>query len=111
MLARPSEDVRRAAERCVAALSEAGVQAEVVASEAAVGGGTFPETALPSWAVALGPNANAGQLAAALRDGAPAVIGRIVDDRLLLDLRTVPPAQEGTVVERVVAVTRLEADA
>jgi L-seryl-tRNA(Ser) seleniumtransferase len=33
--------------------------------------------------------------AAALRAGEPAVAARIVDDRLLFDLRTVAPAEDG----------------
>jgi hypothetical protein len=41
-----------------------------------------------------------------LRRGDPAVIGRIEDDQVLLDLRTVDPAQDGDLaaaVERALA--------
>ena len=60
--------------------------ADVVPCHSVVGGGGAPEVELPSWAISL-PEA----LARPLRLGAPAVVGRIDDGRLLLDLRCVPP--------------------
>jgi L-seryl-tRNA(Ser) seleniumtransferase len=65
-----------------------------------VGGGTFPEVEMPSWAVELA-GGSAEELARALRDGDPPVVGRIADDRLLLDVRTVLPGQEEDLVRRV----------
>jgi L-seryl-tRNA(Ser) seleniumtransferase len=59
---------------------------EVVASTARVGGGALPLLELPGPAVALDGEVEA--LAAALRRGDPAVVGRIQHDRLLLDPRT-----------------------
>src|SRR6185503_11409980 len=62
-------------------------------SEATVGGGSLPGQTLPSWAVAIdGPAPD--RVLARLRAGIPAVIGRIVDDAVLLDLRTVEPADD-----------------
>ncbi len=81
----PADTVRRRAERLAGALRDAGVDAHVVASEAAVGGGGAPGVALPSAAVSL-PEAYAVRL----RCGTPAVLGRIEGGRCLLDLRTVP---------------------
>jgi L-seryl-tRNA(Ser) seleniumtransferase len=61
----------------------------VVASTARIGGGALPLLELPGPAVALDPGpAGADALAAALRAGHPAVVGRIHDGRLLLDPRT-----------------------
>jgi L-seryl-tRNA(Ser) seleniumtransferase len=56
---------------------------EVVASTAKVGGGALPLLELPGPAVAIEVD-----LAPALRTGDPAVVGRIADGRLLLDVRT-----------------------
>jgi L-seryl-tRNA(Ser) seleniumtransferase len=56
------------------------------------GGGSSPLTRLPSSGLALTcPHRSAEQLATQLRRRRPPVIGRIEDDRLLLDLRTVLP--------------------
>jgi L-seryl-tRNA(Ser) seleniumtransferase len=64
-----------------------GLSVEVVACRSAVGGGALPGGELPSWAVALGGRP-ADALDRALRRAAVPVIGRIVEDRLLLDVRT-----------------------
>jgi L-seryl-tRNA(Ser) seleniumtransferase len=65
--------------------------AEAAATRAMVGGGSLPEESLPSWAVAVPnqPLVDVDEIARRLRKAAPAVIGRIERDRLLLDLRTV----------------------
>jgi L-seryl-tRNA(Ser) seleniumtransferase len=70
--------------------------ATAVESEAAVGGGGAPGVALPSAAVAVPP-----QLAEALRGGEPPVLGHVTDDRLLLDLMTVPADLDDVLVDAV----------
>jgi len=89
--AEPAERVRARARRLRSLiLKQAGnaVAAEVVESEAAIGGGALPGQTIPSWAVALTPlQGSAEDLARALRLGDPPVIGRIQKDRLLLDCR------------------------
>jgi L-seryl-tRNA(Ser) seleniumtransferase len=69
-----------------------GDRAEVVESDASVGGGAFPSTRIPSVALAL--SGNARQLEERLRLGEMAVIGRILDDRLRLDVRTILPEED-----------------
>ena len=62
---------------------------EVVEATARVGGGALPLLELAGPAVALaGEGRSAAKLARALREGEPAVVARIVDDRVLLDPRT-----------------------
>ena len=92
-------DVLRArAETLAERLREAGVGADVVASDGAVGGGGAPGVRLPGWAVAV-----TGSLAAPLRTGRPAVVGRVEQGRLLLDLRCVPPDADETLGDAVAA--------
>ena len=74
------------------------VGGEVVASDGAVGGGGAPGLVLPGWAVAL-----AVSYATALRTGTPCVVGRVADGRCLLDLRCVPPEDDGRVRDAVLA--------
>ncbi|MGK3201820.1 L-seryl-tRNA(Sec) selenium transferase [Amycolatopsis sp. MEPSY49] len=73
-----------------------GIDARVVPSVAAVGGGGAPGVELPSVAVSL-----PARYAGALRTGEPAVVGRIERDRCLLDLRTVRPEEDATLREAV----------
>jgi L-seryl-tRNA(Ser) seleniumtransferase len=81
------------AERAVVLLHATGLDARVVACQAAVGGGGAPGVLLPSAAISLPES-----LAVPLRCGPqvcrgefPAVVGRCQDGRLLLDLRSVSP--------------------
>jgi L-seryl-tRNA(Ser) seleniumtransferase len=67
---------------------------DVVDTIAFVGGGSLPQQGLRSTAVALRTDAISTEvLAGRLRAGRPSVIGRISDDRLLLDMRSVTDAQ------------------
>lgn len=84
------------------ALEEYGITGSVVPAEGAVGGGTFPETTLSSSAVRLECPVGADRLARTLRNGSPPVVGRVVDDALLLDVRTVLPGQGAVLRRRVV---------
>ena len=72
------------------------VGAEVVAHEGRVGGGGGAGVPLPGWAVSLNP-----AYAYPLRNGRPAILPRVTDDRCLLDLRCVPGAQDETVIQRL----------
>ncbi|MHB1192381.1 MAG: L-seryl-tRNA(Sec) selenium transferase [Longimicrobiales bacterium] len=99
MLRERPEVLRARAEALVAILAAVGVAGCAVEPHAgAVGGGTYPEVALSSWAVALPRNAGAEALAGLLRRGAPPVVGRIEGDRVLLDVRTVAPEEEDALV-------------
>ncbi|WIV54671.1 L-seryl-tRNA(Sec) selenium transferase [Amycolatopsis nalaikhensis] len=88
------ESLRDRAQALVRALD--GVDAHLVASVAAVGGGGAPGVELPSAAVSLPV-----RYATALRTGEPAVVGRVVKDRCLLDLRTVRPEEDVKLLEAV----------
>ncbi|MFF5290735.1 L-seryl-tRNA(Sec) selenium transferase [Paractinoplanes globisporus] len=86
------ERTRRAADR----LAEAGVEVTLVASKAVVGGGGAPGIELPSWSLSLPQT-----YGVFLRTTAPIVVGRVSRDRLLLDLRCVPPESDDQVVAAV----------
>jgi L-seryl-tRNA(Ser) seleniumtransferase len=84
----------------VSALRSSNIDAEVAPSTASVGGGAFPTAEIASSAVVLG--ADATRTEERLRRGEPAVIGRIADGKLLLDLRSVLPREDGTLVQAIV---------
>jgi len=106
MLSAEVETLEERARGLVTRLREAGVECEAVEARGAVGGGTYPGVELESWAVELRSGPGAGALADALRNGAPPVIGRIVDDRLQLDVRTVFPGQQDDLARRVMECIR-----
>jgi L-seryl-tRNA(Ser) seleniumtransferase len=97
------------AARMRTALAARGVEVETVESLATVGGGSLPGETLPSVAIAVGAPSPSGigngadRVARKLRLGEPAVFGRIEDQRLLLDLRSVLPEDDERLSEAVVA--------
>jgi L-seryl-tRNA(Ser) seleniumtransferase len=65
---------------------------EVVCAQSVIGGGTAPAARLESAALALRHRSQSSdELLSLLRTLVPPVIGRISEDRVLLDLRTVEP--------------------
>jgi L-seryl-tRNA(Ser) seleniumtransferase len=101
MIATPAEVVRARAEAVAARIAAAAA----VPLVATVGGGSLPGETLPSFGLGLAAR-SAERLLAALRAGEPAVVGRIEDGRVVLDLRTVEPAADeelGAAVGRALA--------
>ncbi len=81
-----------------AAVGERGVL-DIVASTATVGGGAMPLAELPGFAIAVSPcRLSLQHLSERLRQGTTPVIGRIQDDRLLLDPRTLLPEEDNQLV-------------
>jgi L-seryl-tRNA(Ser) seleniumtransferase len=93
MLGRDEASLRATAERLA---GELGTTAAPVTST--VGGGAMPTSALPSWAVVL-----TGMSPQAIDEHlrAHGIIGRIADDRMLLDVRTLLPEDESILVAAV----------
>lgn len=89
------EVLRTRADRIASAVSGR-VSAAAVPSDGRVGGGGAPGLGLPGWAVAL-----PAELAAPLRTGDPAIVGRVDRDRLLLDLRCVPAAADDQIATAI----------
>jgi L-seryl-tRNA(Ser) seleniumtransferase len=97
MLAAEAGDVRRRAEAFAAGLGGLGASTavEVVDGVSAVGGGAAPGVEVPTALVRLVHAAlSADSLAEALRRQRPAVVARVLEDAVVLDLRTVSAEEE-----------------
>jgi L-seryl-tRNA(Ser) seleniumtransferase len=89
MLEAGEEELAARAERLRAAAAAGGAAVGIVRAIARVGGGALPLLELEGPALAVEPPAQGvDALAARLRAGDPAVVGRIHEGRLLLDPRT-----------------------
>jgi L-seryl-tRNA(Ser) seleniumtransferase len=101
MLFEGSKTVRARAESLAQSLRQAfsdpAPQVIVEDATAAVGGGTLPLEELPTSVVVLDPqpHMSAARLERALRHVRPALLGRVQEERVLLDLRTVAVDEEG----------------
>ncbi|MEO7038806.1 MAG: L-seryl-tRNA(Sec) selenium transferase [Candidatus Elarobacter sp.] len=94
MLATPLDDLRARATALRARLAGLDLRTEPAAGYA--GGGTMPLAPLASVALTwLPPQRDANAAAGRLRRGAPPVVARVEGDRVLIDLRTIPPERDG----------------
>jgi L-seryl-tRNA(Ser) seleniumtransferase len=95
MLWMGKDEIGRRADALAAALNESGWTARVIDGMSTVGGGSAPGSELPTRLVELTTDGmSADQIEQHLRSLEPPVIGRIQDDRVVLDLRTVSPSEE-----------------
>jgi L-seryl-tRNA(Ser) seleniumtransferase len=97
MLTEPLDSIRQRAETIVALVPAAVLErlgATLVEEVSQVGGGALPLAELPTVAVAAGtPAAPAQALDECLRRADPPVLARLTDERVLLDCRTILPAE------------------
>lgn len=98
MIAATEGELHARAASCQAKLAEAGIAAVLWRGESAVGGGSLPGEALPTWLLAL-PAPHPDLLAARLRSGRPPIICRIQQEHLILDLRTLLPGEDEIVLD------------
>ena len=70
-------------------------QCEIIPSIARTGGGTMPQSEIPSLAIRWKPSGiSVNKLARRLRTSTPAIVGTVVENSLCFDLRTVFPRQD-----------------
>lgn len=113
MIAMPLSEIEKRAEGWVQSL---GGLARVIEGESVVGGGSLPGAVLPTRTVAIGGKTKssknsevASKVAQLLREYEPAIVGRLENDCLLLDPRTVLPEHDEIVVKALVdTVSRLK---
>jgi L-seryl-tRNA(Ser) seleniumtransferase len=103
MLAIGVDELRTRSEALVQQLQQSvdtsALRIELLKGESAVGGGSGPNTHPPTVLIALShQQLSAVELESKLRRFSPPIIGRIAENRVLLDLRTVDPAEEHIVL-------------
>lgn len=95
MLGLTAAEIGARADALAAALRLNGWRTRVVDGVSTIGGGSAPGAELPTRLVEIARDgASADEIASRLRASDPPVIARIEHDRVVLDLRTVPPEQD-----------------
>ena len=114
LLAATADEQRQRCQELLAPLqAAAGPRAAIaiVAASSTVGGGALPLAELPAFALAVRPAAlSLQELTARLRAADPPVIGRVQDEHLLLDPRTLLPGEEGLLAAALGQALALSAD-
>lgn len=110
MLSLSLDELKTRAEDLKTRLSKRGVDLDLIESKAVLGGGTAPDRAFSSYALALRASETFSPARAAdqLRRLEIPIIGRIEDDALCFDLRTVFNDEEDYLVESIVEIALAE---
>jgi L-seryl-tRNA(Ser) seleniumtransferase len=112
MISMPLAEIRARAGGWAAILQADGVNASVLEGQSTVGGGSLPGEMLPTWLLAVRPqapavkrgrgaSAAAGEIAAGLRRHNPPVVARVERGSVLLDPRTVGEGEDEAVLDAV----------
>ena len=102
MLQMTANEINRRAQRLATQIDTAEIKVEIVDGTSAVGGGAAPHFQPPTRLLALThPTVSAAEIERRLRHSSPPVIARIVDERVMLDLRTVAEADEDELISVV----------
>ncbi len=84
-----------------------GLRLEIVEGESVIGGGSAPDFKPGTALIAIeAEEATAELIESRLRENDPPVIARILDDRVVMDLRTVDPSEEGELIEALATVVQ-----
>ena len=101
MMRLSKDEIARRAEEILCGVESARTKSarlklELLDGESIVGGGAAPSAVLPTRLIALThADLSADELSARLRANAPPIIARVEEGRVLIDLRTVFPEQDG----------------
>ena len=96
MISSEIDEIKQRAESWKKALK----RGEVINSNSMVGGGSLPGETLTTWSLALDVD-HPNKLLEILRGGSPAVIGRVENDRVLFDPRTVDPDCDSIIIKAI----------
>ncbi|MBX7072014.1 MAG: L-seryl-tRNA(Sec) selenium transferase [Pirellulales bacterium] len=113
LLDTPLDNLRLRASRLAEQIDACPDIARAYAFEGAadVGGHGLPDQQLPAWCIGVEPHhLSMEQFVNALRHGMPAVVGRLDEGRLLLNLRSVAPGQDQELVQAVIHAARPAAE-
>jgi len=104
MLFASEEALKIRARRLASALRKAGVSAKIsmLKDRSKAGGGSLPEVEFTTWTVSLVPEGmSINQLEERLRTRTIPIIGRISEDRYILDVRTITTAQIRLIIDAI----------
>ena len=102
MMSLSKEEIGARAESVASRVQSRKARIEVIDGESVIGGGAAPSSVLPTRLLAVTcAGVSADELSARLRKSDPPVIARVEEGRVLLDLRTVLPEQDGLVADAV----------
>jgi len=99
MIAASVQEIKSRAGAVVKKLTQAGISVGIQDGSSMVGGGSLPDQTLSTKLVAIKPSYPVEDFARRLRLATPPLIGRIEDGYFLIDMRTILPSLDSTMIE------------
>ena len=99
MINYPIQEIASRAEEIAKKLTDLGVVSSICDGFSTVGGGSLPGQTLPTKLISIEPPCAVEDFARRLRFSSPSLLGRIEDNRFLIDPRTIMPSLDGTVIK------------
>ena len=99
MIRQSAAEIRARAEALVARVPR--LHAQIVEGRSVIGGGATPEQSIATWLIAV-ECTDAVESERRLREGEPAIVARVEDGRLMLDLRTVFAEEENDLASALI---------
>lgn len=99
MINYPIQEIASRAEEIAKKLTDLGVVSSICDGFSTVGGGSLPDQTLPTKLISIEPPCAVEDFARRLRFSSPSLLGRIEDNRFLIDPRTIMPSLDGTVIK------------
>lgn len=111
LISKPLSRIEKSASKLAKELKKIGGERliiEVIDGNSMIGGGSFPTKGLPTKLVAIhSPHDSVDELARKLRLADPPIIGRVANERLLLDMRTVRETELKEIVSSIKKIIEL----
>lgn len=95
------DDLKLRAEELKRNLEELKIKVSILQSKSTVGGGSLPGETLPTYIISFDSEMSPDQLSERFRSFPIPIIGRIENDKFSLDLRTIFPHQDETLIQSI----------
>jgi L-seryl-tRNA(Ser) seleniumtransferase len=106
MMRLSKQEIGRRAQSLADRVQHRDVLVEIVDGDSLIGGGSAPSAVLPTRLLAItAKKFSASEVAGRLRAGDPAIVARVEEGRVLLDLRTVFPQQDDLLLKALHSLT------
>lgn len=99
MISLPTSEIKKRSNLLARSLKKKGIPAEVTEDVSLIGGGALPGKTLPTYLIRIKVDNNIDELDLKLRMSYPAVLGRVKENYLFFDPRTIDPGSDKKLVE------------
>jgi L-seryl-tRNA(Ser) seleniumtransferase len=103
MISLSAQEIKKRSQYLARNLKKRGIPVRISEGTSLVGGGSLPGKSLPTYLISVETEGNIEELDRKLRMSYPAVLGRVKDNNLFFDPRTIDPSSDKELIELISA--------